>query len=346
MIALGTDAFAAPPIYGPLQAQNNLDDVDSASTSLANLGGLSSATAAATYAPLASPTFTGIVTIPSGSILNTPASINLSNYLASPPAIGGTTAAAGSFTTITATGNITGGTAGVSGGGENFYMQNLNTATNTTAAIFAQTGTSNAFVSLAQVDGATPEAVLSSASGDTGGLNIEAQAGGIHFLDPSNFTTINASGTITPSTTAGIVGTTAADNAQAGSVGEYMSSSVGQGSVSLSSGSLANITSLSLTAGDWDCRGNIIFQAAGSTTASLYSGWINTTSASLPGSPNGGALTYLSGLNFGAGAINEFPVGEIRENISTTTTVYLSGFSNFATSTMTAGGFLGCRRVR
>src|SRR5208282_4606636 len=79
LIALGTDAFAAPPIYGPLQAQNNLDDVDSASTSLANLGGLSSATAAATYAPLASPTFTGIVTIPSGSILNTPASINLSN---------------------------------------------------------------------------------------------------------------------------------------------------------------------------------------------------------------------------------------------------------------------------
>jgi len=65
----GTYALATPPVYGPLQAQNNLDDVDSASTSLANLGG----------APLASPTFTGTVTIPSGSVLNTPASINLTN---------------------------------------------------------------------------------------------------------------------------------------------------------------------------------------------------------------------------------------------------------------------------
>jgi len=65
----GHYALATPPVYGPLQAQNNLDDVDSASTSLANLGG----------APLASPTFTGTVTIPSGSVLNTPASINLTN---------------------------------------------------------------------------------------------------------------------------------------------------------------------------------------------------------------------------------------------------------------------------
>ena len=65
----GPYALATPPVYGPLQAQNNLDDVDSAFTSLANLGG----------APLASPTFTGTVTIPSGSVLNTPASINLTN---------------------------------------------------------------------------------------------------------------------------------------------------------------------------------------------------------------------------------------------------------------------------
>ena len=65
----GHYALATPPVYGPLQAQNNLDDVDSASTSLGNLGG----------APLASPTFTGTVTIPSGSVLNTPASINLTN---------------------------------------------------------------------------------------------------------------------------------------------------------------------------------------------------------------------------------------------------------------------------
>ena len=69
LFLLCSGAFATPPVYGPLQAQNNLDDVDNSATSLANLGG----------APLASPTFTGIVTIPSGSILNTPTSINLTN---------------------------------------------------------------------------------------------------------------------------------------------------------------------------------------------------------------------------------------------------------------------------
>lgn len=76
---IGSNSLANPPVYGPLQAQNNLNDVDNPSTSLANLGGLSSTTAASTYSPIANPTFTGTVTIPSGSVLNTPTSINLSN---------------------------------------------------------------------------------------------------------------------------------------------------------------------------------------------------------------------------------------------------------------------------
>lgn len=74
MCIFSSDAIASPPVYGPLQAQNNLDDVDSASTSLSNLGG----------APISSPTFIGTVTVPSGSILNTPASINLTNATAIP----------------------------------------------------------------------------------------------------------------------------------------------------------------------------------------------------------------------------------------------------------------------
>lgn len=126
-------AFAAPPVYGPLQAQNNLDDVDNSATSLANLGGLSSATAASTYAPLANPTFTGTVTIPtiaaSGGAINgtsiggTTASTGafstlsassmvsgagFSTYLASPPAIGGTAPASGKFTTLQSTSTVTG----------------------------------------------------------------------------------------------------------------------------------------------------------------------------------------------------------------------------------------------
>lgn len=79
-------------------------------------------TCATGYAQLASPTFTGTVTIPGGSITNTSISgstgsfttlaasstvsgAGFSTYLASPPAIGGTAAAAGSFTTLGASGN-------------------------------------------------------------------------------------------------------------------------------------------------------------------------------------------------------------------------------------------------
>lgn len=95
----GVDSFANPPIYGPLQAQNNLNDVDSASTSLSNIGGLSSATAATTYAPLANPTFTGTATIPI---------ITASGGTINGTSIGGTTASTGKFTTLQATGTVTG----------------------------------------------------------------------------------------------------------------------------------------------------------------------------------------------------------------------------------------------
>ena len=47
-----------------LQKLNNLSDVQSPSTALANIGGVSAATVAATYAPLNSPAFTGTPTAP------------------------------------------------------------------------------------------------------------------------------------------------------------------------------------------------------------------------------------------------------------------------------------------
>lgn len=135
-------------------------------------------------------------------------------------------------------------------------------------------------------------------------------------------------------------------NANAGNIGEYVSAQVLAGSaVALSSGTSANITSISLTAGDWDVWGTIAFNPAGSTTMSNNGGWVSTTSATAPTIPNNGAYAGQN-FPFSAGTSIIFPVGKMRISLSGTTTVFLSCFSVFAVSTNAAYGFIGARRAR
>jgi hypothetical protein len=144
-----------------------------------------------------------------------------------------------------------------------------------------------------------------------------------------------------------IVGVTSASNAAAGSIGEYISSQVLQGSATgITTGTPANVTSISLSPGDWDVWGSVGFVAAGSTTATQQIGWISTTSASLPASPNNGAMFSYLGTGAAAGGNGVFPIGRIRLSLASTTTVYLGAQSSFSVSTMSVYGFIGARRVR
>ncbi|WP_186211312.1 beta strand repeat-containing protein [Burkholderia gladioli] len=156
-----------------------------------------------------------------------------------------------------------------------------------------------------------------------------------------SFTTLNASGLITPSTTAGIKGTTAADNANAGSVGEFVNSNFSSVNMT-TSGTAQNLTSISLTAGDWDVTGAATYTSGSGATQTIWIAGVNTTSATLPslGSyfQNGGSITATGA----ASAIS--PVTRI--NVSSTTTVYLVGESVFSGGSVTAAGFLRARRVR
>jgi hypothetical protein len=157
---------------------------------------------------------------------------------------------------------------------------------------------------------------------------------------------LTASSTITPSTTAGIVGTTLADSAQAGSVGQVISSNVAVGSaVSLTSGTTANITSITLTPGDWDVWGSVATNPAGTTTQSFLQASLSTTSATLGGLPNGGGSVTLP-YSVTAGNPVGVPVGTKQYNVSANTTVYLVINSTFATSTNSAYGFIAARRRR
>lgn len=141
-------------------------------------------------------------------------------------------------------------------------------------------------------------------------------------------------------TTQGIVGTTTNDNAAAGYVGELVTSQVNQGSgVSLSNGIAANVTSISLTAGDWDVWGNFNITATGSTT--IFFGWTSNTSAT---SPNAAFYTAVAGSAGGQGI--GMPVPYRRVSLSGTTTVYLSCQANFSSGTATGSGGIFARRAR
>jgi hypothetical protein len=143
-----------------------------------------------------------------------------------------------------------------------------------------------------------------------------------------------------------LVGTTTNDNANAGNVGEFISSNVAIGSaVSLTTATPANVTSISLTAGDWDVRGNIGFSEAGTTTSTSQIAAIGQTSATLPTAPNGGCYNSNSGSGVtGAGFV--MSTGSCRVTLASTTTLYLVAQANFAISTNAAYGFIGARRVR
>ncbi len=136
-------------------------------------------------------------------------------------------------------------------------------------------------------------------------------------------------------------GTATNDNATAGNVGEYVSSQVLLGSgVPLTAATAADITSISLSAGDWDVSGNVYVSQTSGTTQ--IEGWIGTVAHTDPTRPNvGGQFQWAGSTTLTVG----HAISPTRLLLSTTTTVYLGVVSNFS-GTAVAYGFIGARRMR
>lgn len=141
-------------------------------------------------------------------------------------------------------------------------------------------------------------------------------------------------------------GSTTNDSAAAGFVGEFISSLVLVGAaVGLTNATPTDVTSLSLTGGDWDVFGNIWTTAGGSTVTTLILGWTSNTSATLPTPPQSGSESVLATVTTPgttAGAI----LGQSRFSLSGTTATYSSIYVAFSGSTCAAYGFLAARRRR
>lgn len=136
-----------------------------------------------------------------------------------------------------------------------------------------------------------------------------------------------------------ISGITNGSDAAAGDVGEFITSNVPNASSvnCVISGNAVDITSISLTAGDWDVWGNIQIQFSGNaTTASLI--WSSTMSAISPDASNYNAVTpdTICGGN----------VPSTRLNVTSTTPVYLTVQPYFSSGSAFCCGNISARRRR
>lgn len=183
--------------------------------------------------------------------------------------------------------------------------------------------------------------VVSGATTLGGNLSVNSSAntamtGNLSVTGPSTFT-------------GGIIGVTASSNAVAGRLGEYKNSNVTSGSaIALTTGTGANVTSISLTAGDWDLWGQISFIGNSATTVNYIAGALDTISAQSPinSAVNNTVIYVGGGTVFTTVAIVSYSIAKVRVTLDATTTYYLTAQAGFGTSTISAWGFIAARRVR
>lgn len=201
---------------------------------------------------------------------------------------------------------------------------------------------------LAAVSGGTGVSSLGTGVATALGQNVTGSGAIVLANAPTFVTGTVTAPSITFNTTSGVIGTTTNNSAAAGSVGEFVSSVVlVGGAVSATNITEFNVTSISLTAGDWDVWGNICCTGGATTNVRLLVGWISSTSATQPSDDNS------SNVNYGVAGLVPFTTGDLlftvpgkRFSLSGTTTVYLSGVGLFSTSTLSGYGAIYARRRR
>lgn len=176
-----------------------------------------------------------------------------------------------------------------------------------------------------------------------------SQATSVTFLLPAadgsaNFIMkTNGSGQLSFTNGSQVAGTATNNDASSGNIGEIISSVIAFASAtSLTTATAKDVTSISLTAGDWDVWANVFFNNTGTFTQA--SGWTSTTSATLP---DLSLLNTIGAAGVGVGLSQTgFSVPTLRYSLASTTTIYLSAQASFASGAVTACGGIYARRRR
>ena len=143
-----------------------------------------------------------------------------------------------------------------------------------------------------------------------------------------------------------IKGVTDGSSAAAGMVGEVISSIVLSGSgVTVLTSAATNITSIVLTAGDWDISGEV-FIGLGTGVATAAHGWISNVSAVLPSSPSFITSRNSAVTSFTASSQPVLPLKTCRASTNSSVTYYLGTQVTFPSGSVTAWGTIWARRAR
>lgn len=154
----------------------------------------------------------------------------------------------------------------------------------------------------------------------------------------------NSKGWVTPAAGANVQGTNTNDSASAGFVGELISATVNSPGSSVSSGVSANITSISLTAGDWDVDGQCVTVPTATTTVGQLMCSLNTVTST--SNTTAGYFSIFTGFATTPNLSLSQQVMPTRFSLGTTTSIFLVANNGFGTSTETVYGVVRGRRVR
>jgi hypothetical protein len=154
--------------------------------------------------------------------------------------------------------------------------------------------------------------------------------------------------TLSNSTGVAVHGTNTNDNASAGYVGELVSNNPSSAVTPGSSGTIVDVATITLSAGDWDVEGFLALATGSTWSGSQWGVQVSTTSAGSDSTTDGGINWYTGSV--AASGTFYVPTGRRRLSLNgASTSVYLTAqltYSTLGSTTFATSSYIRARRVR
>lgn len=186
-----------------------------------------------------------------------------------------------------------------------------------------------------------PNIFINNGNGNVG-IKTAAPTSDFHVVGTSRFSGIS----VFLSSVASF-GNSDGTNASTGYVGEYQSLQATINGAMAASGLYVDLSTLTLTAGDWEIRGTCAASIGGTTVATQTRCTISGT-ANTVGDTTSNALTIYGFAPVTSAAVY-VPVGPYRVSVTGTSTYYLEGtllYSTLGGATWSTDSFISARRMR